>query len=199
MRQKNVFFEYTEILIYAVVLALIIRAFVVQAYTIPSGSMLETLQIGDFLLVTRYNYDIKVPFTDKSLIRTSDPQRGDIIVFRYPKDTNINYIKRVVAVPGDVVEMRDKQFYRNGEKVDEPYIKHTDAYNVKPQRDTMSPRTVPEDQYFTMGDNRDNSEDSRFWGFVPRDHIQGKAQIIYLSWESPFSNIRWNRLGMLLR
>ena len=120
MKQRNIFWEYSEILIVAIVLALIIRAFLVQAYKIPSGSMLETLQIGDYLLVTRFNYDIKVPFSDISIINTGDPERGDIIVFRYPEDTSQNYIKRVVGLPGDTIEIREKQLFRNGKAVVEP-------------------------------------------------------------------------------
>ncbi len=198
MKQRNVIWEYTEALLVAIVLALVIRAFVVQAYKIPSGSMLETLQIGDYLLVTRFNYDIKIPFTDKSVIRTGDPKRGDIIVFKYPRNPSEDYIKRVEGIPGDIIEMRNKQLYRNGEKVVEPYIQNTKPDQRIPGMDDMRPIVVPTDHYFVMGDNRDGSADSREWGFVPRENIQGKAWVIYWSWAS-FTDIRWGRIGTLIR
>ena len=197
MKQRNIFWEYSEILIVAIVLALIIRAFLVQAYKIPSGSMLETLQIGDYLLVTRFNYDIKVPFTDISIINTGDPERGDIIVFRYPVDTSQNYIKRVVGLPGDTIEIREKQLFRNGKAVVEPYSQFTRPWSRITGIDNYNQIIVPENKLFVMGDNRDESADSRAWGFVPRENIHGKAWIIYWSWEG-FSNIRWNRIGTFL-
>ncbi len=198
MKQRNVIWEYTEALLVAIVLALVIRAFVVQAYKIPSGSMLETLQIGDYLLVTRFDYGIKIPFTDREIVHIGDPQRGDIIVFKYPRDPSEDYIKRIVGVPGDVIEVRNKQLYRNGEKVVESYIQHIDAGQGPPWRDNMRPVVVPAGKYFVMGDNRDGSADSREWGFVPRENIQGKAWIIYWSWKS-FTEVRWNRIGTMLR
>lgn len=197
INQKSVFWDYFEALLIAAILALFLRAFVVQAYKIPSGSMLNTLQIGDYLLVTRFSYNVKIPFTNKVLFETGDPQVGDIIVFRYPKDMSQDYIKRVVGVPGDVVEMRDKQLYRNGEKVVEPYIRNTSSHII-PGIDTMSPRVIPDGYYFVMGDNRDESSDSRDWGLVPRENIQGRAWIIYWSADG-LTNIRWNRIGTSLR
>lgn len=198
MQQKNIILEYAEALIVAIILALFIRAFIVQAYKIPSGSMLNTLYIGDYLLVTRFNYGPKIPFTDKEIFHVGDPQHGDVIVFKYPKDPSVDYIKRVVGAPGDVIEMRDKQLYRNGEKVVESYTRNTDPQGIRPVRDQFSPRVVPQGHYFVMGDNRDDSEDSRYWGFVPRANIQGRAWIIYWSWES-ISNIRWSRIGTVIR
>lgn len=198
MQQKNIILEYAEALIVAIVLALFIRAFIVQAYKIPSGSMLNTLYIGDYLLVTRFNYGPKIPFTDKEIFHVGDPKHGDVIVFKYPKDPSVDYIKRVVGVPGDVIEMRDKQLYRNGEKVVESYTRNTDPQGIRPIRDELSPRVVPQGHYFVMGDNRDDSEDSRYWGFVPRANIQGRAWIIYWSWET-ISNIRWSRIGTVIR
>ncbi len=203
MQQRNIVMEYAEALIMAIILALFIRAFVVQAYKIPSGSMLNTLYVGDFLLVNRFSYGTKIPFTNKEIFRLGDPQRGDIIVFKYPLDPSVDYIKRVVGVPGDVIEMRNKQLYRNGEKVDEPYIRHTDPRGRLPIRDDLPPRVVPQDHYFVMGDNRDDSEDSRFWGFVPRQNIQGKAWLVWLSWDYPkwtsVPDVRWSRIGTILR
>lgn len=197
MKQKNVIWEYSEILIVALLLAIIIRAFFVQAYKIPSGSMLETLQEGDYLLVTRFNYDIKVPFTDISVISTGEARHGDIIVFRYPKDPSQNYIKRVIGLPGDTIEIREKQLFRNGKPVDEPYKRISKPWSRIEGTDNMNRLTVPDGHYFCMGDNRDESADSREWGFVPRDNIQGKAWIIYWSWKS-LTDIRWSRIGTTL-
>lgn len=197
MKQKNVIWEYSEILIVALVLAMIIRAFLVQAYKIPSGSMLETLQIGDYLLVTRFNYDIKIPFTDKSIVRTGDPEHGDIVVFRYPVDPDQNYIKRVIGLPGDTIEIREKKVFRNGKLITEPYTQFSRPWSRIEGTDNFDRITVPEGHYFCMGDNRDDSADSREWGFVPRDNIQGKAWIIYWSWKS-MTDIRWNRIGTFL-
>lgn len=197
MSHKSVFWEYAEALLLAIILALGVRAFVLQPFTIPSESMLPTLKKGDYLFITRFSYGLKIPFTDKEFIHLGDPRHGDIIVFRYPRNERQDYIKRVVGIPGDVVEMRDKQLYRNGEKVVEPYIVNADPY-IYPGRDNMSPRVIPENHYFVMGDNRDRSADSREWGLVPRANIHGRAWIIYWSWESWFSNVRWERIGTLL-
>ena len=197
MKQKNLIWEYSEMLIVAVVLAVIIRAFVVQPFKIPSGSMLETLQIGDYLLVTRFNYSIKVPFIDKEVIRTGNPQRGDVIVFKYPKDPAQDYIKRVIGLPGDTIEIRDKQLYRNGKQIHEPYVRLDQPHSRYPGLDIVAPFTVPEDNFFVMGDNRDGSSDSRDWGYVPRENIHGKAWLIYWSWAS-LTDIRWERLFTLL-
>lgn len=193
MKQKNLIWEYSEMLIIAVVLALFIRAFVVQPFKIPSGSMLETLQIGDYLLVTRFNYSIKVPFTNKEIIRTGNPQHGDIIVFKFPKDPSQDYIKRVIGLPGDTIEIRDKQVYRNGKRIIEPYVRFDYPHSRQPGLDIVPAFTVPEDRFFVMGDNRDGSSDSRDWGYVPRENIHGKAWIIYWSWAS-LTDIRWDRL-----
>jgi signal peptidase I len=188
--------EYAEALVIALVLALFIRTFVVQAFKIPSGSMKETLLIGDHLLVTKFKYGVKAPFTDKVVIPVSDPQRRDVIVFEYPEDTSKDYIKRVVGVPGDVILVRNKELYVNGELQDEPYVRHSSP-DIAPQRDNFGPATVPEGKYFVMGDNRDESHDSRFWGFVDREKIVGKALILYWSWDGPM-HIRWGRIGSLV-
>lgn len=197
MKQKNMAWEITEIIIIAVILALVIRFFAVQAYKIPSGSMLETLQIGDYLLVTRFNYAVKVPFTDIEIVRTGEPEHGDIIVFRYPLDPSQDYIKRVIGLPGDTIEIRNKQIFRNGQLIREPYVRIAKPWSNIPGVDTFGKITVPPDSYFAMGDNRDESADSRAWGFVPRKNIQGKALIIYWSWAS-LTDIRWSRLGTFL-
>lgn len=197
MKQKNTIWEFTELLIIAGILAVVIRLFIVSAYKIPSGSMLETLQIGDYLLVTRFNYDIKIPFTDRSIVSTGDPRHGDIIVFRYPRNPKEDFIKRVIGIPGDTIEIRDKMLFRNGKLVNEPYVRIADPGSRVFGKDTIRPVTVPENSCFVMGDNRDESMDSREWGFVPRENIQGKAWLIYWSWAS-FTDIRWNRIGTIL-
>lgn len=192
---KSLFREYGEALLVALVLALVIRTFLFQAFTIPSGSMLETVQIGDYLLVNKFMYGVKNPFTDNYLIEADGPQIGDIIVFKYPGDPSIDYIKRVEGLPGDVIEVRDKQLYRNGKAVQEDYIQHIHP-NLIGRLDNIGPVTVPEGEYFVMGDNRDNSEDSRAWGTVKRNAIHGKAWRIYWSWDSDAGRPRFGRLGM---
>lgn len=196
-RWQKVLLEYIEALAIALILALFIRTFIVQAFKIPSGSMLDTLLIGDHLLVNKFLYGTHIPFTDKVVMPLADPKDGDVIVFEFPEDTSKDFIKRIMGVPGDVLEMRDKAVYRNGVKLDEPYIKHTSP-GIQPRRDNFGPVTVPEGKYFVMGDNRDESYDSRFWGFVDRDKIRGKAMIIYWSWDGPF-DIRASRIGRLVK
>ena len=196
-RWQKMLLEYLEALAVALVLAFVIRTFVVQAFKIPSGSMLDTLLIGDHLLVNKFLYGTRIPFTDKVILPLEDPQHGDVIVFEFPEDTSKDFIKRIIGQPGDVLEMKDKVVYRNGEKFDEPYIKHTDP-GMQARRDNFGPITVPPGKYFVMGDNRDESYDSRFWGFVDKDKIRGKAWVIYWSWEGP-TDIRWSRIGRIVR
>ena len=186
--------DWAEALIFALLLALFIRSFVVQAFKIPSGSMLQTLQIGDQLLVNKFIYGIKVPFTDIQVIPVSDPQHGDVVVFEYPNNPSIDYIKRVIGVPGDVIEVVDNHVIRNGVPIDEPYISGLPGYNP---RSTIPAIKVPEGKYFVLGDNRNNSQDSRYWGYVDRSAFVGKAWRIYWSWES-LSNIRFGRIGRLV-
>lgn len=175
--------EWVEALLFALILALFIRSFVVQAFKIPSGSMLQTLQIGDHLLVNKFIYGIKVPFTDWTLVPMSDPEFGDIIVFEYPKDPSKDFIKRCIGLPGDTIEVRDNQVIRNGEPVDEPYVSGLPGSGGFMARD-FGPVAVPEGKYFMLGDNRNNSQDSRFWGFVDRQAMVGKAWRIYWSWKT---------------
>jgi signal peptidase I len=189
--------EYAEALIVALILAFFIRSFVVQAFKIPSGSMLQTLQIGDHLLVTKFAYGVKVPFTNIMVIEREGPRHGDVIVFDFPEDPSKDFIKRVIGLPGDVIEIRDKQVFRNGVQLTEAYVQHVDASNSVPRRDNFGPVMVPENKYFVMGDNRDESYDSRFWGFVERNTIAGKALILYWSWAS-LTDIRWERIGQMV-
>ena len=192
--EKPLWLEYTEAFLVALVLAFFIRTFFVQAFKIPSESMLNTLLVGDHLLATKFDYGVYIPFTDIQLYKGHDPQRGDIIIFEYPRDPSVPFIKRIIGVPGDVIEVRNKQLYRNGEPVKEDYIRVDEPNNVVPVRDVFGPVTVPPDSYFCMGDNRDNSMDSRFWGFVKRRAIQAKARRIYWSWDGPL-DVRWSRIG----
>ncbi|MEZ4549135.1 MAG: signal peptidase I [Desulfobacterales bacterium] len=167
-----------EAILIAIVLALFIRTFVVQAFKIPSGSMEPTLQIGDHILVNKFIYGVKIPYLRKTIIPVSEPDRGDIIVFRYPEDPDKDFIKRVIAVPGDTVEIRNKIIYVDGAAVKNDVGVHTDSRVLSGainHRDNLKPLTVPAGSYFVMGDNRDNSYDSRFWGFVEERSIKGKA------------------------
>ena len=204
-RSKPLWREYAEAIVIAIILALFIRTFVVQAFKIPSGSMIPTLTIGDHILVTKFLYNIKMPFWDTIVVRFSEPQRGDIIVFKFPEDESKDFIKRVVGLPGDKVEIRNKRVWINQELLPEPYTQHVDPnillHYIQP-RDNLGPLTVPPESYFVMGDNRDQSLDSRFWGFVKLPKIKGKAFLIYWSWngQGTFANwVRWERLGKAIR
>lgn len=193
--------ENLEAVLIAIVLALFIRTFVVQAFKIPSGSMKPTLKIGDHILVNKFIYGVKLPFSEITLIPVSDPDRGDIIVFEYPVEPDKDFIKRVIGLPGDTVEIRDKKVYVNAKPLNHHYGMHTDNQTLPSavnHRDNFGPVTVPEGAYFVLGDNRDNSYDSRFWGFVEEEIIKGEAFIIYWSWNSQEFGVRWDRLGMLL-
>ncbi len=192
------FIDFIKIIVAALFIAVVIRSFIIQPYIIPSGSMLETLQIGDRLFVTKFSYGIHLPFVEKEIFSTGEPEVGDIIVFPFPEDKSQDYIKRVVGVPGDVLEMRDKTLYRNGKAVEEPYVVHSDPYVGRDRRDNFPPRTVPPGKVFVLGDNRDNSRDSRFWGYVDKDTIHGKALVIFWS-SQDFVDIKWDRIGTMLR
>lgn len=193
--------ENIEALVIAVILALFIRAFVVQAFKIPSGSMKNTLLIGDYILVNKFIYGIKLPFTEITVIPVKKPQRGDIIVFKFPKDPSKDFIKRVVGVGGDKIVIRDKKVYVNGELQKDDFAVHNDdrifPANMQP-RDNMEQIEVPEGKLFVMGDNRDESNDSRFWKFADVSAVKGKAFIIYWSWNKEDFGVRWNRLGGLI-
>jgi len=200
--KKRLIWEYVEAIVTALILALFIRAYIVQAFKIPTGSMIPTLLIGDHILVTKFIYGVKLPFTEKRVLDFRKPQRGDIIVFKYPEDPKRDFIKRVIAVPGDIIESVDKKIYVNGKLLDEPYARHTDD-SIKPggvePRDNFGPIVVPEGKYFMMGDNRDQSYDSRYWGFVDIKDIKGKALIIYWSWDGERHLPRLGRLAHLVK
>ncbi len=194
---QTVLWDYAKSLFWAAVLVLFINLFVVQAFKIPSGSMLQTLQIGDHLFVNKFLYGLRNPFTDDFFVTFSEPQRRDVIVFQYPQDPSVDYIKRIIGVPGDVIEMKDKKLYVNGVLQEEDYVQMSQPDTILQQRDNFYPKTVPEGQYFVMGDNRDDSLDSRFWGFVPRSAIKGKAWRIYWS-SNGLNNIKWSRIGQAI-
>lgn len=201
-KKKSILREYSEAIVIAVTLALIIRAFLVQAFSIPSGSMEPTLLIGDYLLVNKFIYGIRNPFTNKVLIPVENPERGDIVVFIYPPDPDKDYIKRVVGIAGDKIHIIDKKLYINDQLVQTPQAVNTDQslFNNPgdPPRDNFGPAVVPPDCLFVLGDNRDHSYDSRFWGFVPLSELRGKAFIIYWSWNKKNLGVRWDRLGKLI-
>ena len=222
--------EYGEALFIAFIMALVIRAFLVQAFSIPSGSMQPTLLIGDYLLVNKFTYGIRNPLTNKVWIPIGTPQRGDVVVFIYPQDPTKDYIKRVIGLPGDRIQVINKKVLINGKVLETPQAVYDDPLVIPPPhsptqsgRDNMGPVTVPANSYFVMGDNRDHSYDSRFWGFVPMDAFRGKALIIYFSWQGPHGEpffqaflgglkglvfhlawnsndfrVRWDRIGKVL-
>lgn len=199
--RKSVIREYAESIAIAVLLALVIRTYLVQAFKIPSGSMEDTLAIGDHLLVNKFIYGTKVPFTASRVIKLRDPIRGDVIVFEYPEDPSKDFIKRVIGTPGDVVEGRDKKVYVNGKLYENIHEVHKEQEIIPKEmnpRDTFGPVTVPPDSYFVMGDNRDRSYDSRFWKFVKRDQIKGLAFIKYWSWDREKLRPRFGNIGKLI-
>ncbi|UCC73079.1 MAG: signal peptidase I [Gemmatimonadota bacterium] len=220
--------EWVKSVSVAILLFLVIRTFAVEAFKIPTGSMEETLLVGDFLLVNKAVYGAQVPFTGVRLPAMDSPERSDIVVFQYPLDRSKNYVKRVVGLPGDRVAMRDGELYVNGERQQEAYVQHTqpgsdyydpqfewqrqhlapevDVATYRPTRDDWGPILVPRGNYFVMGDNRDNSQDSRYWGFVDRNLIKGRPLFIYYSFDRSklqplpwLTEVRWSRVGNLVR
>jgi len=198
---------------------LLLRSFLVEPFRIPSGSMMPTLLVGDFILVNKYAYGIRLPVLNKKVYAVDNPQRGEVVVFRFPKDPSIDYIKRVVGVPGDQVTYRDKTLFINGEKIAQvpagTYIGTGSGLSmsgaeirqealgninhdilVTPRiRGVGTDVVVPEGHYFVMGDNRDNSNDSRYWGFVPDKNLVGRAFMIWMNWDSAAGGVNWDRIG----
>ncbi len=206
-KKKSNIRETIEAVVVAFLIALVIRTFVIQAFKIPSGSMIPTLLVGDHILVNKFllGTPVDVPFTNITLFRMPGlrkAQRGDVIVFKYPEDPKRDFIKRVIGVGGDVVMAKDKNVYVNGRRLIEPYTQHVDE-EIKPgqfdKRDNFGPVVVPKGAVFVMGDNRDQSYDSRFWGFVPDSEIKGKAVIIYWSWDGDKTWVRFSRIGRLVK
>jgi len=190
--RKSTVREYFESIVIAVILALFVRTFVVQAFKIPTGSMENNLLIGDHLLVNKFVFGPSETRAERALLPIGDIKRLDIVVFKYPEEPERDFIKRVIGLPGETVELRAKKVYINGKALDEPYVHFLEApahggeaevtsFDV---RERYGPVTVPPDQYFVMGDNRDNSQDSRYWGFLRRDYVKGKALVIYWSYEA---------------
>ncbi len=200
-KRKHIVREYAESIVIAIILALIIRTFIVQAFKIPSGSMEDTLAVGDHILVNKFIYGTKIPFTDNRILKIRDPKRGDVIVFEYPEDPSKDFIKRIVGTPGDVVQVRDKKVYINNQLYENPHEVHKEK-EIIPQaqnpRDNTKMITVPPDAYFVMGDNRDRSYDSRFWGFVKDEKIKGLAFIKYWSWDKEKFRVRFGSIGKLI-
>lgn len=186
----------------ALVIALGVRTFVVEAFDIPSGSMEPTLQIGDHILVNKFIYGIRIPFTDIRLMQFSRPERGDVVVFLFPLDRSKDFVKRVIATAGEKVQLIDNRIFINDKPIADPWG-HFEPIPVAPwflrNIEDYGPVVVPPDSYFVLGDNRNNSEDSRFWGFVANDDLVGKTMFIYFSWNAKSSTwwdrIRWSRFG----
>lgn len=219
--------DWTRSILVAFVLFVVIRTFVVEAFKIPTSSMENTLLVGDFLLVNKAVYGAEVPGTDLRLPAFEEPERGDVVVFNPPHEPGKNYVKRVVGMPGDTLEMRDKAVRVNGRPLQEPYARYVDGQgdavhpdmnwqsnhliagpgrDYHPTRDNWGPIVVPDDGYFVLGDNRDNSEDSRYWGFVSRDAIRGRPWVVYYSFDAredgslPWVRfVRWARIGHAIR
>jgi len=191
--KKSTLREYFESIVIAVILALFIRTFVVQAFKIPTGSMEENLLIGDHLLVNKFVFAPTATPVERALLPIGTIKRGDVIVFKYPEEPDRDFIKRVIGLPGETVELREKKVYINGNGLDEPYVhflqppgQNSEFHEITSfdVRERYGPVTVPADHYFVMGDNRDNSQDSRYWGFLPRENVKGKALLIYWSYEA---------------
>ncbi|MFC1693932.1 signal peptidase I [Candidatus Latescibacterota bacterium] len=201
--------DWIEPIVIAFLLASVIRSFIIQPFRIPSGSMEETLLTGDQLMAARIVYGIKLPYTNKFIVRFRDPKPSEVIVFKYPMDPSKDFIKRCVAVGGQKLEIRNKKVYVDDKLQEYPEsIKFIDSHIYPPHigpRDNYGPITVPEGHMFVMGDNRDNSNDSRFWGFVPYDNIKGKAIIIWWSWNHDvplydiIHRVRWPRIFNIIR
>jgi signal peptidase I len=215
--------EWIKSLFIALLIFLVIRTFVIEAFRIPTASMENTLLVGDFLLVNKAVYGAQVPGTDVRLPGFGEPKRGDVVVFTPPHEPDKNYVKRLVGLPGDTLFMRDKVLFVNGGPVAEPYAQHLDPLDIhnpamrwqldhlvepglrlqyRPSRDNWGPVTVPHDSYFVLGDNRDDSEDSRYWGFVDQSALKGKPLVVYYSFnprtlrQAPWlTEIRWDRIG----
>ena len=203
-QRKSAARDWAEALVVAFIIAMIIRAFVLQAYRIPSSSMEDTLLKGDHILATKYNDGLTIPFTpNKFWGQSRVPERGDIVIFTFPLDKSMDFVKRVIGLPGDTVEVKDKKVYINGELYSIQAEKHTDPFILNQgqgkARDNFGPVTIDPGYCFVMGDNRDQSYDSRFWGLVPIENIKGKAFIIYFSWDGDRNWIRFDRIGNLIR
>jgi len=218
---EPVLVEYSRSLFPVIVIVLILRSFIAEPFRIPSSSMMPTVLIGDFILVSKFSYGLRLPVTYTEILNSGRPARGDVVVFRYPPDPRQNYIKRVVGLPGDEVVYRDKVIYVNGEAVpqqpDGRYVgsgSGRDMTGASVLRESLGSTpheilqldfrqrqeqrwVVPEGEYFVMGDNRDNSEDSRAWGFVPEGNLVGRAFVVWMSWDN--GGVEFSRIGTVIR
>ena len=206
--KKSVVREYFETIVIAVVLALFMRTFVVQAFKIPTGSMEPNLLIGDHLLVNKFVFAPTLSSAERTLLPMTDIRRGDIVVFKYPEDPERDFIKRVIGLSGETIELKDRQIRVNGRAIQEPYAHYLPRpagsgggeITTGDVRERYGPVVVPAGSVFVMGDNRDNSQDSRYWGFLPKENIKGKALMIYWSFDSSegglnlFTQTRWARI-----
>lgn len=222
LAKEPIIVEYARSFFPIVLIVLLLRSFLVEPFRIPSGSMMPTLLIGDFILVNKYTYGIRLPVLNTKIVEMGEPERGDIVVFRFPKDPKVDYIKRVIGLPGDRIAYYNKQLYVNGEAIKQTAIAeyqgvgqgsvmngarllsedlkgvNHDILIREGQPSVQGEFTVPEGQYFVMGDNRDNSNDSRYWGTVPESHLVGKAFFIWMSWDWENGGIAFDRLGTIL-
>jgi len=186
------------IIIIHLVLVITVRSVLAQTYKIPSGSMRPTLEIGDHILVSKLTYGIHMPFTDNFLVRFKNPTRGEVVVFIFPEDRSKDFIKRVIGTAGEIIDIRDKKVWVNGQLLEEPYTLPEEAQTMVERfkdMDNFGPVRVPEGKIFVLGDNRDRSYDSRYWGFVDVDDVKGRAVIIYWSWDRKNQRVRWKRMG----
>ena len=201
-KSRSIVREYVEAALWALVLTLFLRAFVIQAFRIPSESMMDTLLVGDFLFVNKFEYGPKIPFTHVRLPGLRQPKHGDVIVFQFPQDPSKDYIKRCIATGGQTLQVKEKKVSVDGNSLTEPYAIHSDP-SLRPEgfdvRDFFVPTTVTKGEFFLMGDNRDNSNDSRYWGTLPMDLIKGRAMFIYWSWNGEAHWPRWERLFHVIR
>jgi signal peptidase I len=206
--RKSTLREYFESIAIAVILALFIRTFVVQAFKIPTGSMENNLLIGDHLIVNKFVFGPDGDGFSRHLLPMRAIRRGDIVVFKYPEDPERDFIKRVIGLPGETLEVKDKRVYINGKRLDENYVHYLEPPSGSSEyhevtsfdlRERYGPVTVPADKYFVMGDNRDNSQDSRYWGFLPREYVKGRALMIYWSYESETEDYQQTGLGSTIK
>jgi len=206
--------EYSKSFLPVLLVVLILRSFLVEPFQIPSSSMLPTLQVGDFILVNKFAYGIRLPVINTKIVKVGEPQRGDVMVFRYPENPKVNYIKRVIGIPGDKIAYKNKTLYINGAKASQTFVSEKWFPHSQLLQETLGdvshsifvdvaiPATdvevvVPTGKYFMMGDNRDNSNDSRYWGFVPEANIVGKAFAVWLHWDTFFTVPNVSRNGII--
>lgn len=219
-KKLPIIIDYARSFFPVLLIVFLLRSFLFEPFRIPTGSLKPTLLVGDFILVNKFDYGIRLPVIHKKIVDVHEPKRGDIMVFRWPPNPSVDFIKRVIGLPGDRISYIDKVLYVNGEKIPQEFEKnladiddsgialdveqkHEDFFGVKhnifqvPNRLSADFRdiVVPPNMYFVMGDNRDASADSRLWGFVPEENIVGKAVAIWMSWNSEKNNIRWNRIA----